>query len=187
MPCPGACARDEKGLTPLHWAAWKGRAEVFRFLLSHGADWEAKDDSGHTVLEFAAAYGHQEIVDLLLEKGADPQAAMTWAARQWQTALFERLLARGYAMPALSLYNAVRSGNLDAVRAALERGADVNEWGADESALMEAARLGHNAIVALLLAHGADPNLCNRDGFDALGMTGKPEIKDLLKQAVAKE
>ncbi|NOT28847.1 MAG: hypothetical protein HOP15_00190, partial [Planctomycetes bacterium] len=45
---------DEKGVTPLHLAAFLGRVEATRWLLGKGADASAKDASGQTPLDAAA-------------------------------------------------------------------------------------------------------------------------------------
>jgi uncharacterized protein len=60
------------------------------------------------------------------------------------------------------LANAANDGDLAAVRAWLDRGADVNEGAPSlntETALMRAAANGHSEVVQLLLARGADPNV----------------------------
>lgn len=180
-------ARDKDGKTPLIWAALGGHIEVFRLLMARGADPFSQDNGGFTALKAAARAGNEELVDLLLEQGENPQAALIWAAEGAQTALFEDLLARGYPMPPLRLYQAVRSGNLEAVQAALYRGESANQGGFGGSVLMEAAHLGHTEIVGLLLANGADPNMQDKDGLDAMYWARNQQIKDLLKQAGAKE
>lgn len=181
-------ARDKDGKSPLIWANLGGHTEVVRLLLTEGADPNAQASYGHTAIGFAARAGHAEIVDLLLVHGADPETALTEAAGGAQKALFEALQARGYTMPPLDLYHAVRSGNLEAVQAVLDRGANADEGGFGGSILMEAACLGHQEIVALLLAHGADPQKQDKDGLTAIYWAGgHQDIVGLLKQAGAKE
>jgi len=58
-----------------------------------------------------------------------------------------------------TLLKAAESGNVNAIKDLLEKGADVNaidEWG--NTALSEAARAGHIAVVKLLIDKGADVN-----------------------------
>jgi ankyrin repeat protein len=43
-------ARDEKGATPLIWAAISGRPQVVEILLAHGADGKVKNKDGLTAL-----------------------------------------------------------------------------------------------------------------------------------------
>ena len=67
-------ARDERGWTPLHYAAERGRADVARLLLDEGARVDAEDGEGLTPLHFAAEAGSPEAVKLLVERGADVSA-----------------------------------------------------------------------------------------------------------------
>jgi ankyrin repeat protein len=62
-------------------------------------------------------------------------------------------------------------GNVEEVQRALEIGIEVDELGAKgHTALMAAAYYGHRAVVKILLAAGADPNLLSDD--DGLGRAG---------------
>ena len=50
-------ARDNRGRTPLHIAAWCGCRKVFRLLVEElGADFNPGDNQGNTLLHFAAWY-----------------------------------------------------------------------------------------------------------------------------------
>ena len=65
-------ARAKDGFTPLHNAAWRGRAETVAALLEAGANPNARDLSGGTPLHLAAQNGDAETVRHLLSAGADP-------------------------------------------------------------------------------------------------------------------
>jgi ankyrin repeat protein len=70
-----------------------------------------------------------------------------------------------------ALLFAVRSGSVDAVRALLDAGADVNETLSDgESALVVAAANAHWEVSSLLIDRGADPNAAAA-GWNALHQT----------------
>jgi len=50
-----------------------GHTEIFKILVSHGANIRAKDNYGRTVLIWAALHGTEEVVTLLCKMGADPE------------------------------------------------------------------------------------------------------------------
>ena len=87
------------------------------------------------------------------------------------------------------LIQAVREGDLAAVEARLERGADVNRiWPTDGTALIEASRRSDAAMVSLLLDSGAEPDLVTRQSGTALiaaARAGSLEVVDLLLEAGA--
>jgi hypothetical protein len=55
------------GLTTLHRAILKGRIEMVRLLVEHGANVEMKDQRGRTPLDLALAEQRDDIINLLLE------------------------------------------------------------------------------------------------------------------------
>jgi ankyrin repeat protein len=59
----------------LHYATLSGHLQAVRFLLSNGADVEAKDREGCTPLLLATIYGHVFIASMLLDHGAQIEAA----------------------------------------------------------------------------------------------------------------
>jgi len=63
---------DDRGRTPLHFAASNGRLEVACYLLDRGADIHTKDERGGTALWLACHSGHVGMVELLVSRGADP-------------------------------------------------------------------------------------------------------------------
>lgn len=61
------------GRTYIFWAAYKGNAELVKFLIAKGAKTNLTDDKGNTIINFAAASGQQntEVYDLCVANGAD--------------------------------------------------------------------------------------------------------------------
>jgi hypothetical protein len=68
----------------------------------------------------------------------------------------------------LPLCLATRVGNIDAVRLLLANKARVNEKCALGRALTQAAGYGQEAIIILLIQHGANPNLADDNGYSPL-------------------
>ena len=64
-------ARDSRGSTPLHNAAFSGDAEMLGRLLDRGADISGDDEGGWTPLHRAARIGRVEEVAFLVRRGAD--------------------------------------------------------------------------------------------------------------------
>jgi len=60
-------ARCQHDMTALHWAASRGKTQVARLLLEHGADVNVRDKFGMTPSRLASRY--PEIVELLSAYG----------------------------------------------------------------------------------------------------------------------
>ena len=129
-------ARSADGRTPLHWAAMQGNPEVTDLLLRHGADAEAKDCEGCTPLFCASVpVGRKpEVVELLLRHGGR-----------------------------LDLLSALIMGKYDYVRQTLSANPTaIQEETFPNDLLAQAIFASSAELVALLLAHGADPNGVDR-------------------------
>ena len=78
-------AKDDKGATPLHYAAVEAVAEL---LITKGADVNAKGGyKNGTLLHFAAAVGHKELVALLIANNADVNAKIELGEYKGETPL----------------------------------------------------------------------------------------------------
>lgn len=108
-----------------------------------------RDSSGKSQLQRACKKGELPEVQNLLSKGADPNECDFGGF----TCLHEAALA----------------GHTEIVLILLESGAEVNrqalEIGDLETPLMDACENKHFDTVEILLRHGADPHICNVDGF----------------------
>ncbi len=88
--------------------------------------------------------------------------------------------------PDISIHDAAREGNIEAVKQHLAAGADVNAKNKYGTPLHEAAFEGYKEIAELLIAKGADVNAKNEDGWTPLDMAIRwrkhPEIADHLRK-----
>jgi len=174
-------ATDKDGETALVKAAWKGRSAMAGRLLDAGADPNHVAKNGATSLVFAARHGRSDAVSLLLRRGAkstvnavadDVGPAIADAAKTCPLEVVAKLLV-AKADPNIQRQTAEGSPGMEDEAKAL----------AGRTALFEAAIKGRPAVVELLLAHFADPLLCNALGqtpFDAASMAGQESTASIL-------
>ncbi len=67
-------AQDERGRSPLHYAAETGNRDIVSFLIQSGADVNARDEEGMTPLDLSRAVGNDSagVEELLNAKDSDP-------------------------------------------------------------------------------------------------------------------
>jgi ankyrin repeat protein len=146
-----ATYRDEQGITPLHWAAIKGHYALCHFLVTCGADVNAKGgDVGATPILWAARTPRNYyVVNLLLEHGADPLRTDDQGFNLLQNSVMDGNVYQTL----LLLYNDIPVDTPD------DKG---------HTALMWAAYKGFPACVEVLLKYGADIHAKDEQGFTAL-------------------
>jgi ankyrin repeat protein len=195
-------ANTVNGTTALMKAAAGGNASVVKLLLDHGADVNAKE-TGHwqTALMFAASANRAAVIQVLADHGADIGACSKVTHIPAQKNVYDDefpldadlilhanlppgrqaakdALAGRRASPTVSggvtaLLLAARDGQLEAARALLANGADVNQASAGDHSppLVMAVINGHFDVAQFLLEAGADPNVASDDGLTALYAT----------------
>lgn len=191
---------DFTGAPPIHFAAYYGHGAAVLYLLSCGANIDAKDAAGTTALHAAAWTGNEDLFQMLLKKGADSSildydgwSVAIYAMSQGHdniSRLFlensdgnEEMLVKTY-----KLRHAAKSGKLDTVLGMLLE--DQAAYGCGETrelflaeALLGAAEGGHEVLVQRLLESGADPAATDNTGSTALHWAawgGHTEIGNLM-------
>ncbi|MFM1655496.1 ankyrin repeat domain-containing protein [Brevibacillus sp. B_LB10_24] len=158
--------RDSRGRTPVMTATYGGHTEAVKTLIDAGADINIRDDRSDNVLLYAGAEGILDIVKLAIEAGADT----TLTNRFGGTALIP----------------ACERGHVQVVKELLTHSdVDVNHvnnlgWtGLLEAIILSDGGLRHQEIVQLLVDHGADVNLADRDGVTPLQHAKKRGFKEM--------
>lgn len=151
-------SRDKDLLTPLHFAASKGRNDVVQLLLSNGADVNSKTKYGSTPLIEAAWQGHKDVVDILLAHGAEVNV-------------------NGGIRGGTPLHGASIKNMVDIVQSLLAHGADASAKNGDGFTPLFYA---NPAVSELLLAHGADVNAKDNDGDTPLHFAHSTEEAEWL-------
>ncbi|KAL1851973.1 hypothetical protein Daus18300_012396 [Diaporthe australafricana] len=167
-------ARDQRGRTPLLWAARKGHESTVQHLIANNANTEARDQLERTPLLWAAAVGHESTVKYLLTNNADIEAkdansstplivSIRESGSNELQGLVMHLLAKGanfeakYGDGQTALHHAAQEGEEGIVQQLLARGADIEAKCKDgRTALHYAAGSGFEVVVQQLLARGAD-------------------------------
>jgi ankyrin repeat protein len=191
---------DFTGAPPIHFAAYYGHGAAVLYLLSCGANINAKDAAGTTALHAAAWTGNEDLFQVLLKKGAsieildyDGWSVAIYAISQGHDSIArlflensdgdEEMLVKTY-----RLRHAAKSGNLNMVLGMLLEDQAVH--GCDETrelflaeALLGAAEGGHELLVQILLEKGAHPAAADNTGSTALHWAawgGHAEIGNLM-------
>lgn len=192
--------RRSDGTTPLMDAALHGSPQMVELLLSHAADARAARDDGVTPLLCGAT--EPEKVRLLVAHGADVNAKsalgntplMVAAGSPRGSASVECLLAHGADITLrnkrgrTALRFACDGGDIATVRLLLAKARELDKLeeviDAAGPSVAVAAGNGYDAIVEVLLEHGADPNRENGSrghGLNAALLSGETQIaRDLI-------
>jgi uncharacterized protein len=161
-----------EGQTVLMMAARTGKADALRMLASHGANVNAKEDwMGETPLIWAAGENNAEAVRTLVEFGAgvDMRSKAVKYPPQKPTDPSNYVSSAPPKGEWTPLMYTAREGALDAARALIDLGANVNAQDPDGmTPLLEAIVNMHLDYAAALLDKGANPNIADSSGMTPL-------------------
>ncbi|KAH0552985.1 hypothetical protein GP486_006818 [Trichoglossum hirsutum] len=182
-PSPNVNSMDDSGGTVLQAAAYGGHLAVVDFLLKAGASPDTPSKDGMTPLFRALVSKHWAVaIRLLQEPGIDVNritnrlTALTIAATSNSEALVKEVIRRGALLdppvtpPHKPLYQAAMCGDPRVMEALLTAEPDLNLAAKCDSggpaAIHVASQKGHDAVVSVLLKHGASPNLVSQNTGD---------------------
>jgi hypothetical protein len=171
-----ANARDGRGRTPLHVAAFMKQRDAMKALVAAGGDPNALDADRYDMVTIAAVADDPATVEAAIKLG---NRATNVTSRYDGTALIA----------------AAHLGHVEVVRVLIAAKAPldhVNNLG--WTALIESIVLGdggprHTATLAALVEAGANPNIKDRNGMSPLHLAegnGYREMAEILKQAGAR-
>jgi len=128
--------------SPLHVAVAEGDLDIFRLLLSRGADPNATLEDRGTPLAAAARKWQTTMLKELLDHGADPNlagsSAVVFAASTGYIEGMLMLISHGAnihiqeGVPGKALHRAAWSTHTDMVKLLLDKGVDVNAFGGED-------------------------------------------------------
>lgn len=174
------------GLTALVFAARQGSIESAKALIAAGADINEGDADGNNPLLIAILNNHDDLAQVLIDMGADVNAVN----KDGRSPLFTAVDAHDVDWSDRPLVKETdKVSSLDVIKSLLEHKANANvqltavsiikkaaqdspdrTLGPGATPFMRAARSGDVELMKLLLEHGADPKLANKDGATALNV-----------------
>ncbi len=206
----GVNETDDRGWTPLVYAADAGEAQMVEALLAAGARVDTKADDGSTALMRAVRKRDIAIARRLLGAGAAVNATnkagdtslliaakfelMMVVARPGadsvqggETPAGRGAVWTGGVTPMAPTFETIRDQEPELVAVLLDAGADPNVKDRDGlTPLMYAAGQGRLELVKLLLARGADVEAKNADGMTAWQLATGEEVLRALREARGK-
>jgi ankyrin repeat protein len=195
---PNKKGRDN--IPPLYFAIMSKNIKIVTLLLQFGANPNKKDGDNSTSLYHAAMSGKIELVTLLLEFGADSNitnaenlTTLHYACRLANKELIELLIRyKGdinyqYKHKPI-IEEAFKLNNKEIINLLLKHGANpntklVNTY-KENSILIQAILNGWLSIASFLLSLGANPELTNKDGENALHAAYKINAVDMVKTLI---
>ena len=165
------------------YAARQGSLRAARTLAETGADLNATDPDGASALMFAVINSHYDLAAMLVNKGADPNLGDRAGMTPLYASVDMRNMPPPFGRPNPSAL--VVAASLDAMRMLLAHRADPNarlktpilkrgytagdrQLNEGATALMRAAKSADLQAMGLLLEHGAEATLTQKNGTTAL-------------------
>ncbi len=192
------------GLSALHYASRQGEIEAVKALLDAHADINQQDSDGNTALVLAILNAHYDLAELLIDRGADVNlgnqdgraplfTAIDMHDADWSPRPARRETSAATSMDvikSLLAHKANVNAQLTAASPIVKVAQDTGDrtLSAGATPFLRAARSADVEVMKLLLDHGADPKLANKDGYNALlaaaGVSWNDHIKGSEAQAL---
>ena len=162
-------AKDDFGRSALMLSAEKGKEKIFDTLLQHGAgEYLHIDMFGQTALSYAAMHGTKHMLDKLIDKNTN----INYKDGSGRTLLMKAAI----------------TGNEETVAELLNKGTGIDEIDkrTGMTALMYAAVAAKLNVLHILIKHGANAKLKDKDGKTAVDLVneklnGLNRVAEILK------
>ncbi|CAH8571969.1 unnamed protein product [Schistosoma turkestanicum] len=193
----------KNGFTPLHLAAKRNQLDSIRLLASKGAIIDKGSRNGYTPLHLASQDGRMEIVKVLVEEykaqvdtaAKDGLTPLHLAVQEDKVNVAEYLLNSGASIDTKTLkagftplHSCAYRGQLASVRLLLSRVPEhelpqfINcRTHMGSTPLHLAAQQGHLQVALKLIQMGANPNICNKQGWTAAKLAHKQHYLNLFE------
>jgi hypothetical protein len=178
---------------PIFTAARRDRADVVDFMLDLGVPIEIEDSSKQRPLHEAASNDSINVAKLLIERGAELEPVETnWNNTPLDHAMYANLsrMVEFLSRFTRDVYRLTWIGNVERLREVLEEEPDLAK-AADEGNTplmwMPEDESRGREIVELLIAHGADPTIKNKDGMTAADFAERRGLYDVAELLRASE
>ncbi|PLN82631.1 hypothetical protein BDW42DRAFT_184666 [Aspergillus taichungensis] len=157
----------EGNISPLYCASYLGLASILQELILTGLDVNIPGGFYHSALQASSYEGHETIVRMLLKE----EAKANNRGRSWRSA--SRLASNeSFETEAGTLLEH-------------DAGVDTSDETWYRTAVHLASARGHEAIVEILLAHGADANIHHTGGDTALQAASAAGYEEIVKLLLA--
>ena len=183
--------QDKNGSTALHRAA-KENTEALKLLLSAKPNLKLVTKQGLTAAETAALFGKRDALNLLIAAGAMYESDLVFASALGDVAAIKEHIAKGFDINTTNksgivpLVAAARTGQIEAVRELLGKGANPDGGGSTTPLIMAVGWHQAQVAAALLDSH-ANPNLADADGLtplvNAIQVRDSQEVNLLLEKS----
>uniref|UniRef100_A0A8C1VS34 Si:dkeyp-9d4.3 n=1 Tax=Cyprinus carpio TaxID=7962 RepID=A0A8C1VS34_CYPCA len=202
--------KDQKGMRPLHYAAWQGKCEPMKMLLKAGSSVNSQSDEGQIPLHLSSQHGHYEGSEMLLQHQSNPclrdhagKTPLDLACEFGRVMVVQLLLNSNMCAAMLEpkpsdpnglspLHLAAKNGHIEIIKLLIQAGIDINRQTKSGTALHEAALCGKTEAVRLLLDSGISAGVRNTYCQTALDIVNQftttqasKEIKQMLRDASA--
>ena len=143
----------------LLWASGHANTIMGKFLIDKGVDINTRSNNNYTPLMYACMDNYQKFAEMLVDNGADVN------------------LKDNYGETALMHICKINTGATDLINKLIKNSENIDDKNKHgDTALLLACASENTTAMKLLLENGANPNIRNDDGYNALSYINKYDV-----------